>query len=188
MLRRMRLAVFDGPEYHRRRVLRSRGALLIHSDDRVEDFSCSSRAAREIATALSQAGEPLVAVGQSLGALAALHVHWTNPGLFAGLLLQSGSFFHRDTENYEREFPRFGRVHRFVDRVLNERGRPEHVPVTMTCGLEESNRWNNRAVAEALAAHGWEIRLVEHPGGHDWDAWKPVLRQELPGLRRRAAG
>ena len=108
MLRRMRLAVFDGPEYHRRRVLRSRGALLIHSDDRVEDFSCSSRAAREIATALSQAGEPLVAVGQSLGALAALHVHWTNPGLFAGLLLQSGSFFHRDTENYEREFPRFG--------------------------------------------------------------------------------
>jgi len=184
----MRLAVFDGPEYYQRRVLRSRDALLIHSDDRLEEFSCNRRAAREVASALTAVGEPLVGVGQSLGGLAAFFVHWTHPGIFAGLLLQSGSFFHRGTDDYERSFRQFGRIDRFVDGVLKGRGSPEKIPVTMTCGLDEPNRVNNRVLAEALAAEGWPLRLVEHPGGHDWDAWKPVLREELPRLRRRAAG
>lgn len=183
----MRLVVLDGPEYRDRRTLRRRDAILVHSDRREEDFSCNPRWAARTAAELGPEA-PLLGVGSSLGALALLHLHWTRPGLFGGLLLQSGSFFHRRTERYERRFRRFDRVHRFVDRVLQGRGRPAKIPVTMTCGLPEQNLVNNVAVAQALEAHGWDVRLVLHPGGHDWPAWTLAVREELPRLRRRASG
>jgi len=182
----VRLVVLDGPEYRARGLIRRRDALLVHSPRREVEFAChrgfAARLDRELA---GQRG--LVGVGSSLGALALLHQHWTRPGPFAGLLLQSGSFFHRDTERYERDFARFGQVQRFVDRVLAGRRSPPRIPVTLTCGLGEQNLTNNRAVAEALAAHGWDVRLVEHPGGHDWQPWRLALREELPRLLRRSA-
>ena len=183
----MRLVVLDGPEYRSRRVLVRRDAILVHSDRREEDFSCNPRWAARTAREL-EPHAPLLGVGSSLGALALLHLHWTTPGLFAGLVLQSGSYFHRQTERYERQFRRFDRVHRFVDRVLQARGKPERIPLTMTCGLAEQNLTNNVALAMALAADGWDMRLALHPGGHDWDAWRASVREELPRLRRRAGG
>lgn len=183
----MKLVVLDGPEYRGRRVLARRDAILVRSDRRDEDFSCNPRWAKRTAAELEPDG-PFLGVGSSLGALALLHLHWGRPGLFGALLLQSGSFFHRETERYERDFPRFERVHRFVDRVLHGRGRPETIPVTMTCGLAEQNIRNNMAVAQALARRGFDVRFVLHPGGHDWDAWRLALREELPRLRRRASG
>jgi enterochelin esterase-like enzyme len=180
----MRLVVLDGREYRTRGLVRRRDALLVDSARRDEDFSCNPRWAAK--TAAELANEASVGVGSSLGALALLHLHWTQrPSPLAGLLLQSGSFFHGRTERYERGFRRFDRVHRFVDRVLAGRRPPRRVPVTMTVGLEEQNRENNRPLAEALAAGGWDVRLVEHPGGHDWDAWRLALREELPRLLRR---
>lgn len=181
----MRLVVLDGPEYRSRGLLRRRDAVLVHSDRRLEDFSCNPRWAARTAGEL-RTDAPLVGVGSSLGALALLHLHWTRPGALAGLLLQSGSFFHRDTERYEVDFHRFERVHRFVDRVLAGRRPPPRIPVTLTVGLEEQNRENNRAVGEALARGAWDVRLVEHPGGHDWEPWRLALREELPRLLRRA--
>ncbi len=183
----MRLVVLDGPEYRSRRVLARRDALLVHSGRREEDFSCNPRWSARTAGEL-RPHAPLLGVGSSLGALALLHLHWTRPGLFGALLLQSGSFFHRETERYERQFARFDRVHRFVDRVLHGRGRPAKIPVTMTCGLQEQNLRNNVATAQALARHGWDVRLALHPGGHDWDEWRRAAREELPRLQRRAAG
>ena len=177
--------MLDGPEYRDRRALRRRDALLVHSDRRDEDFSCNPRWAARTGRELER-GAPWLGVGSSLGALALLHLHWGKPGLFGGLLLQSGSFFHHDTERYEREFPRFDRVHRFVDRVLHGRGRPAKIPVTMTCGLQEQNLRNNVAVAQALARSGWDVRFVLQPGGHDWPEWGLAVREELPRLRRRA--
>ena len=174
----------DGPEYRARGLIRRRDAILLHSDRREVDFACHRGWAARTATALEAEG-PLVGVGSSLGALALLHLHWTHPGPIAGLLLQSGSFFHEETERYERDFARFAQVHRFVDRVLAGRRPPPRVPVTMTCGLAEQNLGNNRPVAGALAAGGWDVRLVEHPGEHDWDAWRLSLREELPRLLRR---
>lgn len=174
----------DGPEYRARGLLRRRDAILVHSDRREVDFACHRGWTARLARDLEGEG-PLVGVGSSLGALALLHLHWTHPGQLAGLLLQSGSFFHRDTERYERGFARFQHVHRFVDRVLAGRRPPPRIPVTMTCGLAEQNLGNNRPVAEALAAHGWDVRLVEHPGDHDWDVWRLALREELPRLLRR---
>jgi enterochelin esterase family protein len=180
----MRLVVLDGGDYRRHRLVGRRDAVLVDSARREEDFSCNSRWAARTAAELAGAA-PLVGVGSSLGALALLHLHWTRPGPLAGLLLQSGSFFHERTERYERDFRRFDRIHRFVDRVLAGRRPPPQVPVTLTVGLGEQNRENNRPLAEALAAHGWDVRLVEHPGDHDWDAWRLSLREELPRLLRR---
>ena len=96
--------MLDGPEYRSRRILVRRDAILVHSERREEDFSCNPRWAARTARMLEPEG-PLLGVGSSLGALALLHLHWTRPGLFAGLLLQSGSFFHRQTERYERQLP-----------------------------------------------------------------------------------
>lgn len=175
--------MLDGPEYRARGLVRRRDTVLVDSPRREDDFSCNPRWAARTAASLDG---PLVGVGASLGALALLHLHWTRPGPLAGLLLQSGSFFHVDHERWERGFRHFARVHRFVDRVLAGRRPPPRVPVTLTCGLAEQNLENNRALAEALAAHGWDVRLVEHPGGHDWDAWRNALREELPRLERRA--
>ena len=183
----MRLVVLDGPEYRDQRALRRRDAILVCSNRRNEDFSCNPRWAGRTAAELAPEA-PLLGVGSSLGALALLHLHWSRPGLFGGLLLQSGSFFHSRTERHERRFRRFDRVHRFVDRVLTGRGRPAKIPVTMTCGLPEQNLANNVAVARALEAHGWDVRLVLHPGGHDWPAWTLAVREELPRLRRRVGG
>lgn len=183
----MKVVLLDAAEYRRRSGWRGR-AIAVDSQHRDEDFSCSARWTRAFVARLDDLGEPVVGVGASLGALALLHAHWGHPGRFAALLLQSGSFFHRETERFERDFARSGRVHRFVDRVLHGRGRPARIPVTMTCGLGEQNRENNRAVAEALAASGWELRLVEHPGGHEWPWWGRLVREELPRLRRRASG
>ena len=55
-------------------------------------------------------------MGASLGALAMLHAHRMHPDLFGGLFLQSGSFFRQRLDRYERGFPRFGRISRFVGR------------------------------------------------------------------------
>jgi enterochelin esterase-like enzyme len=182
----VRLLVLDGPDYRAHGLIRRPDALLVHSDQRAEHFSCNRRWNAQLARDIDGRG-PFVGVGTSLGALALLYLHWTHPGHLKGLLLQSGSFFHSHTERYERHFVRFERVHRFVDRVLHDRGHPPRIPITMTCGLEEENRDNNRPLADALAAHGWDVRLVEHPGGHDWDAWQLALREELPRLERRVA-
>ena len=39
------------------------------------------------------------------GALAALHAHWRDPGIFGGLFLQSGSFFRRRFDSHESALP-----------------------------------------------------------------------------------
>ena len=77
--------------------------VLVDSERREEDFSCNPRWAARTAARPAADEMPLVGVGASLGALALLHLHWTRPRLVGRRsLLQSGSFFHRDTERYER--------------------------------------------------------------------------------------
>ena len=106
-----------------------RAALLAPPGDRNESYSASARYGNALAAELLPAlaaetpitGEPVLA-GASLGALAALHAHWLHPGAFAGLFLQSGSFFRRRLDGHESGFPRFARITRFVGRVHGGRG------------------------------------------------------------------
>src|SRR5205823_5283660 len=102
----------DTPEF--------RALLLPPGPARNELYSASTRYANALANELlPEAGRhapseyPLVLLGASLGALAAVHAHVRSPGLAGGLFLQSGSFFRRRFDAHEAGFPRFARITRF---------------------------------------------------------------------------
>lgn len=190
------LVVLDGPEYQRQmrlvpllRRLVERGEVrphrvaLVAPEDRLETYSASARYARALAGELAALGSRRVGVGASLGGLALLHAHRTQPGSFAGLFLQSGSYFRRATDAQEARFRRFVRVDRFVGGVL--RGRDASpVPTTLTCSLDEENYANNAAVARALAQQGYPVEFHAARGGHDWPTWRRALESHLPRLLR----
>jgi enterochelin esterase family protein len=196
------LVVHDGPEYasraglprllarldRARAVPPLRAALLDPGPDRMDTFSASAAYARRLAGTLLPALEEAapassrVGLGASLGALALLHAHVARPETFAALFLQSGSYFQRRTDAQESGFARFGRVTRFVGGVLRGRDPGTPVPVTVTCGRGEENLANNRALAAALAASGYEVCFRTAPGGHDWPTWKRALETNLAEL------
>jgi len=203
------LLVHDGPEFARfSSLLRLfdhmvafgetppfRAALLPPPLARNETYSASPRYARALARdwlpALAETAphsRPPVALGASLGALAFLHAHWTQPGLLSGMFLQSGSYFRRRLDSHESGFPRFERIVRFVGTVVGGRSWAERVPVAIACGTAEENIGNNRVVAAALAAQGWDVQLVEHRDAHNWISWRDVLHPHLAELLVRAAG
>ncbi len=172
-----------------------RAALLPPPQDRNETYSASARYARALVDEwLPALGETApfpnkpVGLGASLGALSLLHVHWSNPDLLGGLFLQSGSFFRRRLDVHEWRFGRFARITRFVSAVAGSGRGPEPIPVTLTCGTGEENLDNNRFLAMALDARGWDVRLVEHPDAHNWISWRDVLEPHLAELMLRALG
>jgi enterochelin esterase-like enzyme len=203
------LYVHDGPEYadHSQllRLLDSavaelevrhfRAALLKPPANRNETYSASVRYANALANEIVPSLDELtptidlrgarVAMGASLGALAAFHAHRVQPRLFGGLFLQSGSFFMRATDAQESTFPRFSRITRFVGSVLREERWPDPVPVVMTCGLTEENAANNRLLRDALVRQRYDVRLYEHPDVHNWVSWRDALYPHLVDLLDR---
>ena len=169
-------------------------AALLRPVDRDESYSASARYARALAGELvpllrraTRADDSLpVVMGASLGGLAALHAHWRHPGVFGGLFLQSGSFFRERFDKHEAGFGRFRRITRFVGQVLAGRAAPPAVPVTVTCGTAEENLANNRAVAAALHAHAWDVRLAEHRDAHNWISWRDTFDPHLGDLILRS--
>ena len=199
------LVVHDGPEYDERASLTryaaalvERGAVspfrvaLLPPGHRDEWYSASAIYGRalchRILPALRDqvdvAGEP-VGMGASLGAVAMLQAQRTWPGTFAGLFLQSGSFFVPRFDRHESGFPRYGRVVRFVRRVLRAPSHPDRVPAALTCGTREENLHNNRLMASALAAQGYAAALDEVPEAHDFAGWRRALDPHLDRLLAR---
>ena len=132
------LVAHDGPEYDELAALTRYAGAMIASDalppfrvallppgDRDEWYSASALYGRAlcrrilpaIADHVEVAGRP-VGMGASLGALAMLQAQRTWPGTFAGLFLQSGSFFVPRFDRQESGFPRYRRIVRFVRGVL----------------------------------------------------------------------
>jgi enterochelin esterase-like enzyme len=196
------LLAHDGPEYDRLASLtRYAGAIIERGDvgpfrvallppgDRNEWYSASAHYARALCTriipALERAapveGRP-VGMGASLGGLAMLHAQRTYPGTFAGLFLQSASFFVPRYDRHESGFPRYLRITRFVGGVLRAQTAPETVPVAMTCGAEEENVHNNRVMAAALASQGYISKLDEVPDLHNYIGWRDALHPYLTAL------
>jgi enterochelin esterase family protein len=195
------LVVLDGPEYVRRtrllpilrRLVETHEAAphrvaLVTPEDRTETYSASTPFARELVAALDELVGRRVrraGLGASLGALAVLHAHRLEPRAFAGLFLQSGSYFRRRTDPQETDFPRFSRVDRFVGIVLNARDGARPVPTTITCALDEENYGNNAVLAQALAAQGYAVDFHAARGNHDWPTWRRALDAHLaPFLQR----
>lgn len=129
-----------------------------------------------------------VLMGQSLGALAALHAEWTHPGTFAGLLLQSGSFFTPELDRQESGYAQWQPVTSFVAQVLTAVRAPSRLPLGVCFGTAEENAANNRRMASKLAALGLDVELGEVRDGHTFTCWRDLLEPNLTDLLRRTEG
>lgn len=186
------IVAHDGPEYDRLAQLTTFAAAklpplrvaLVAPGDRNRWYSANPAYAEAMATTVLPAlaelteGRP-IGLGVSLGALAMTHLHRTYPDTFAGLFLQSGSFFTPELDPQERDFSGFEPVTTFV-AGLDEGARP--IPVTITCGTVEGNLANNRRLADLLRAQGYPVTLVEVPDAHNFVAWRDALDPALPEL------
>jgi enterochelin esterase-like enzyme len=129
-----------------------------------------------VAAEVAVRGTP-VAMGASLGALAMLHAQHRHPGAFAGLFMQSGSFFTPGHDIQERGFERWARVTAFVAEVLGGGRGTGAAPAVLTCGAGEENIHNNREMAAALGEHLHELGDL-----HNYTAWRDALHPHLTGL------
>ena len=187
------LLVHDGPEYAEHSALVTLlgrlpplRATLLGPVDRNETYSASARYSRALADEILPVlpSAPVrIGLGASLGALALFHAHRRYPDSFDALFLQSGSFFRR-AESYERNFPRYERIARFVGGI--HRNRPERaIPVVLGCGTVEENLPANRALAESLGERGYDVRLHEFRDGHNWVAWRDSFQPHFGQLLER---
>ncbi|WP_433065936.1 alpha/beta hydrolase [Dactylosporangium sp. CS-033363] len=172
------LLVHDGPEFERVAGVVARfpyeHVALLSPGSRSEWYSANPAYAaalvRDVLPALPPG--PVVGLGASLGALALLHAESRHPGSFAGLFLQSGSFFTAELDPQESGFPWYRRILAFVRRA-----RPVASRVVLTCGRDEENLLNNRAMATRLG-----VPLLEVPGGHSMTTWRDALDPHLHRL------
>ncbi|HEY0238369.1 MAG TPA: alpha/beta hydrolase-fold protein [Friedmanniella sp.] len=132
-------------------------------------------------------GRPVL-MGQSLGALAALHAEWRHPGTFGGLLLQSGSFFTPQLDAHEAHHGGWNRITGFVAEVLDATRAPSTPGVVVCFGTAEENAANNRGLAAALDRLGVPVRLGEVRDGHTWTCWRDLLDPHLLDVLRQAHG
>lgn len=155
------------------------GALPAYADAVVDELLPAVR--EEVATG------GVVAVGASLGALAALHTEWLHPGTFVAMLLQSGAFFTPETDPQERGMPVWAAVTEFVEIVHAEPRAAELPPVAITCGTHEENAANNLLMALRLREVGVEVTHTEVADLHNFTCWRdsldPALRNLLVALR-----
>ena len=140
---------------------------LVAAGARNKRYAANPAYARALCTRLIPAladaapveGRPVL-MGQSLGALAALHAAWTDPGTFAGLFLQSGSYFSTALDPQESGFEFWPEVTGFVASVAAaEQAAPEAPVTTLTCGTAEENHANNLAMRDQLSRVGVEVGL-----------------------------
>jgi enterochelin esterase-like enzyme len=123
-----------------------------------------------------------IGVGVSLGALAMLHAHRAHGGVFAGLLLQSGSFFAADLDAQESEFSGWEAVTGFVTSVHEAESDDDPIPTVLTCGVPEENLANNQRMAETLTRLGYPVQITAMRDTHNYTAWRDALHPHLTDL------
>ena len=135
---------------------------------------------------------PVIGLGASLGALAMLALQRRHPGSISALALQSGSFFCADLDAQESGYAYFEQICaavRFISAGpdLAAAGTPRPVPVLITCGTIEENRFNNEAMAEALRGQHYPVTLRLVPDAHTMIGWRDAWFPALDELIRLAA-
>jgi enterochelin esterase family protein len=140
----------------------------------------TTRLVPALTAAFATSGRPVL-MGQSLGALAALNAAWSS-ATFAGLFLQSGSFFTVDLDPQESGFEYWREVSAFVAGVYAAQAAPGLPPTTLTCGSAEENLANNQALRDHLAAAGVETSWGEVRDTHTWTCWRDTLDPQLTEL------
>jgi enterochelin esterase family protein len=198
------LIAHDGPEYDRLSALGHYSAamvgagavpphhlVLLAPGERNEWYSANpaytwalvADVLPRVYAALDVAG-PVVGMGASLGGLAMLHAQRRYPAAFAGLFLQSGSFFVPRHDRQESGFRRYLRIVRFVGRLHRANDAAPPVPTVLTCGLAEENLHNNREMAETLRRQGYPVTLAEVPDAHNYTGWRDAFDPYLTDLLR----
>ena len=124
--------------------------------------------------------------GVSLGALAMLHAQRRFPDAFAGLFLQSGSFFMPRFDAQESGFVRYRRIVRFVALDAARAAAADGAG-----GHDRAARWrrtphDNRVMARALAAQGYPVSLHEGRDLHNYTAWRDAWDPHLTRLLQEA--
>jgi enterochelin esterase family protein len=166
---------------------------LLAPGDRNQWYSASAAYARVLAHDIVPAlrdgfgviGAP-VGMGASLGGLAMLHAQRRFPRALGALFLQSGSFFMPRHDSHESGFGRYQRIVRFVRETLRDGQYAIPVPVTITVGRAEENAHNNREMARALEAQGYDVSLEEVADMHNYVGWRDAFDPHLTALLRRA--
>jgi enterochelin esterase-like enzyme len=166
---------------------------LLAPGERNEWYSASAIYARVLANdvvpalrdAFGLVGTP-AAMGASLGGLAMLHAQRRFPRAFGALFLQSGSFFVPRFDSQESGFGRYARIIRFVRETLSDGQHAMPVPTAITVGRAEENAPNNREMARALAAQGYDVSLEEVADLHNYVGWRDALDPHLTALLRKA--
>jgi len=186
----------DGPDYDRYAGLgaflsaRMVELVLLPAEDRFESYSASPAYAKKLTSSILPSlarGRPVVGIGASLGALALLHAQRRAPSAFAGLFLQSGSFFQPRFDPQESGFEHYRRITRFTGRVMRAGSFRTPIPVTITCGADEENLANNRSMAGCLRGQGYDVTFAVGEGGHDWTTWRAALDPHLTNLLQRVS-
>ena len=90
--------------------------------------------------------------------------------------------FSRSLLQHNQDFYRFIRNGVPVE-WRDEAGVAKHGTATV---IDFRNPDNNRFLAAAVAARGWEARLVEHRDAHNWISWRDALHPHLAELVLRA--
>jgi len=166
---------------------------LVGPGNRNKRYAANPAYARALTTRLVPAlmeavpthGRPVL-MGQSLGALAALHAAWTSPTTFAGLFLQSGSYFTPELDAQESGFHFWPQVTGFVATLhAATQAAPEAPPTTLVCGSGEENYADNLAMRDQLARVGVETAWGEVRDGHTFTCWRDTLDPYLTDLLLR---
>ena len=108
------------------------------------------------------------------------------PRAFGGLFLQSGSFFLPRYDSQESGFGRYARIIRFVRETVRDGQYAMPVPTTITVGRAEENAHNNREMARALGAQGYDVSLEEVADMHNYVGWRDAFDPHLTALLQRA--
>jgi enterochelin esterase family protein len=201
------LVAHDGPEYDKLAALGHYSAamvgagrvpphhlVLLGPGDRGEWYSASPAYAWALVAdvlprlyAGLDTASSVVGMGASLGGLAMLHAQRRYPDAFAGLFLQSASFFRPEYDRHESWFRRYLRIVRFTGKVLTATEGPP-VPAVLTCGRVEENLANNRAMTRALWRQGYPAVLYEVPDAHNYTGWRDAFDPYLTDLLLRVWG
>ena len=162
--------------------------VLIESPDRLGEYARGRRHARYLVHDLlpaitrrytiSEKTEDRILMGASLGAVASLSTAFRFPGVFGGLVLQSGTFILNEGKLERRDHPVFRRTAR-LSKALE---RAPDLPPTrafVSTGELEGLAEDNAAIANVLREHGVDVLFKSAWDGHHWHNWRDQVRDGL---------
>jgi enterochelin esterase-like enzyme len=169
-------------------------AALVQTRDRMGEYAHGRRHARYLVLELlpvlqsryriSEDPEDRIVMGASLGAVASLSTAFRYPGVFGGLVLQSGSFILDERKLEQRPHPVFHRIARLVQALR----RAPQVPgacAFVSTGELEGLAEENQALANFLRERGINVLFKSAWDGHHWHNWRDQLRDGLMWVLRR---